>query len=452
MKNQKLFVRILCVVLSALMVLSILMMVIPVRAVSQSEIDALQEKRQVLEQKLSEQSEVINALNANSALIIDRKAALDLQISLNRENIALMEEQIAAYDQLIREKEDELDLARTAEEEQAALFRSRIRAMEEGGNVSYYSYLFDAENIADLLGRLGDINDIMHYDQQLETELRQARAEVEELKREFEQIQLEQSAVHGELDEKKQQLDAQVKAACSLIANLDSQSKDAAKELEAIEAAEKQAYQEEQRAMEAYAAEQRAAKLAAEQAAQRAAQEAAAREAAAQQAAQSTTQGSSESTGYAGTYESSYGGASAAATGDFIWPVDSTYITSNYGYRSAPTAGASSYHQAVDIGAPEGSPIYAVADGQVIVASSNGGLGNYVSIAHDGDTSTRYSHMTNYIVEPGQYVTQGQIIGYVGCTGIATGDHLDFAVTQNGESVDPLQFYDTSALVFDPTA
>lgn len=452
MKNQKLFVRILCVVLSALMVLSILMMVIPVRAVSQSEIDALQEKRQVLEQKLSEQSEVINALNANSALIIDRKAALDLQISLNRENISLMEEQIAAYDQLIREKEDELDLARTAEEEQAALFRSRIRAMEEGGNVSYYSYLFDAENIADLLGRLGDINDIMHYDQQLETELRQARAEVEELKREFEQIQLEQSAVHGELDEKKQQLDAQVKAACSLIANLDSQSKDAAKELEAIEAAEKQAYQEEQRAMEAYAAEQRAAKLAAEQAAQRAAQEAAAREAAAQQAAQSTTQGSSESTGYAGTYESTYGGASAAATGDFIWPVDSTYITSNYGYRSAPTAGASSYHQAVDIGAPEGSPIYAVADGQVIVASSNGGLGNYVSIAHDGDTSTRYSHMTNYIVEPGQYVTQGQIIGYVGCTGIATGDHLDFAVTQNGESVDPLQFYDTSALVFDPTA
>ncbi len=443
MKNQKLFVRILCVVLSALMVLSILMMVIPVRAVSQSEIDALQEKRQVLEQKLSEQSEVINALNANSALIIDRKAALDLQISLNRENISLMEEQIAAYDQLIREKEDELDLARTAEEEQAALFRSRIRAMEEGGNVSYYSYLFDAENIADLLGRLGDINDIMHYDQQLETELRQARAEVEELKREFEQIQLEQSAVHGELDEKKQQLDAQVKAACSLIANLDSQSKDAAKELAAIEAAENQAYQEEQRALEAYAAEQRAAQLAAQQAAQRAAQQA---------AAQSASQGSSESTGYAGTYESTYGGASAAATGDFIWPVDSTYITSNYGYRSAPTAGASSYHQAVDIGAPEGSPIYAVADGQVIVASSNGGLGNYVSIAHDGDTSTRYSHMTNYIVEPGQYVTQGQIIGYVGCTGIATGDHLDFAVTQNGESVDPLQFYDTSALVFDPTA
>ena len=84
MKNQKLFVRILCVVLSALMVLSILMMVIPVRAVSQSDIDALQEKRQALEKKLSEQSEVIDALNANSALIIERKAALDLQISLRQ--------------------------------------------------------------------------------------------------------------------------------------------------------------------------------------------------------------------------------------------------------------------------------------------------------------------------------------------------------------------------------
>ena len=60
--------------------------------------------------------------------------------------------------------------------------------------------------------------------------------------------------------------------------------------------------------------------------------------------------------------------------------------------------------------------------------------------------------MTNYIVQPGQYVTQGQIIGYVGQTGIATGDHLDFAVSQNGQTVNPLNYYDTSVLTFDPTA
>ena len=93
-----------------------------------------------------------------------------------------------------------------------------------------------------------------------------------------------------------------------------------------------------------------------------------------------------------------------------------------------------------------------MADGQVAVATYNNGLGNYVSIAHNGDTSTRYAHMTNFVVSPGQYVTQGQIIGYVGQTGIATGDHLDFAVMQNGQSVNPLSYYDTSVLTFDPTA
>ena len=60
--------------------------------------------------------------------------------------------------------------------------------------------------------------------------------------------------------------------------------------------------------------------------------------------------------------------------------------------------------------------------------------------------------MTSYVVQPGEYVTQGQIIGYVGATGIATGNHLDFAVTSNGQQVNPLQYYDTSALTFDPTA
>ena len=86
------------------------------------------------------------------------------------------------------------------------------------------------------------------------------------------------------------------------------------------------------------------------------------------------------------------------------------------------------------------------------VATYNQGLGNYVSIVHEDGSSTRYSHLSSYIVSPGQTVEQGQVIGYVGSTGIATGNHLDFAVIQNGEQVDPLQFYDNSALTFDPTA
>lgn len=69
-----------------------------------------------------------------------------------------------------------------------------------------------------------------------------------------------------------------------------------------------------------------------------------------------------------------------------------------------------------------------------------------------GETATRYSHMTNFIVQPGEHVKQGQIIGYVGESGIATGSHLDYAVIKNGQQVDPMQYYDESTVTYDPTA
>ncbi len=417
MKNQKFLVRFLCVFLAVLMILSVIMMVIPVRAVSENDIALLKARRVDLEKQLAEQDELIRTLTENKALIIDRKAALDKRIELNRENIDLMNEQIDAYETLIEEKAREYADAVEAENTQSDLFRKRVRAMEEGGNYSYIAFLFAAESVSDFLSRLGDIDDIMHYDRQLEDDLRESRARVDQLKKEYVRIQEEQSAVRDELTGKKELLDGQIEAACRLIESLEENTDDARAEYDAIEKAEAEAYAAEQQAIRQYAAEQYALQLAA-----RAAQ---------QQAAGGT-----------GTYA----GASGAFSGSFIWPVDSTYVSSGYGGRSAPTAGASTYHQAIDISAAAGSPIYAAADGTVTIATYNNGLGNYVSIAHDGSTSTRYSHMTNYIVQPGQYVTQGQIIGYVGATGIATGNHLDFAVTSNGQQVDPLQYYDTSAL------
>ena len=422
MKNQKFFVRFLCVLLAVLMVLSLIVFVIPARAVTEDDIARLKARRADLEKQLSEQDVLIQTLTENKSLIIDRKAALDKRIELNRESIALMTEKIDAYEAMIEEKAEEYSAAREAEEAQSELFRKRMRAMEEGGNYSYISFLFSASSVSDLLSRIGDISDIMHYDQQLEEDLRSSRATVEKLKKEYEKIQQEQSSVRNELDAKKQQLDAQVSAACQLIAELNENTENARAEYEAIERAEAEAYAAEQQAIQQYAAEQYALQMAALKAQQ---------QAAAAQAAAS-------------------GGASGAYNGSFIWPVDSTYVSSGYGERNSPTAGASSYHQAIDISAAAGSPIYAAADGQVTIATYNNGLGNYVSISHDGSTSTRYSHMTNYIVQPGEYVTQGQIIGYVGSTGIATGNHLDFAVVSNGQQVDPLQYYDTSSLYIAP--
>jgi murein DD-endopeptidase MepM/ murein hydrolase activator NlpD len=115
------------------------------------------------------------------------------------------------------------------------------------------------------------------------------------------------------------------------------------------------------------------------------------------------------------------GGSGPALDGYFAWPLDGGIITQGlHGWN------------AVDIGAPKGTPIYAAADGTVLVAKFNGGwnggYGNYVVIAHPNGTETLYAHMSSVLVSSGDSVTQGHTIGKVGMTGEATGNHLHFEV------------------------
>ena len=431
-KLQKTVFSVICIVLAVIMMLSLVITVLPAHAVDETDLERLAEKRAQLEEQLAEQEQVIQDLSDNQTLIVYRKAALDKQISLNRETIALIEEQIAVYQELIDRKEEELAAATAAETEQTALLRERIRSMEENGGYSYLAFIFDADSVPEILARAADVNDIMHYDRELEKSLQKSREDVETIKREYEIAKAEQDAINEELAARREQLNAQVGAACELIANLDELSHDAQAEYDAIAQAEEEAMRDLMKAMQEYAA---------------------------QQAAQKMWYGGASGGAAASGASTSGGGANAnntssslAFNGSFIWPVDSTYVTSRYGERSAPTAGASTNHKAIDIGASSGAPIYAAADGQVANATYNDGLGYYVSIEHDGETATRYSHMTNFIVQPGEYVKQGQIIGYVGESGIATGSHLDYAVIKNGQQVDPMQYYDESAVTYDPTA
>ena len=443
-KLQKNVFSVICVVLAVIMVLSLVITVLPANAVDETDLERLAEKRAQLEEQLTEQEQVIQGLS-NQTLIIYRKAALDKQISLNREMIALIEEQIAVYQELIDRKEEELAAATAAETEQTALLRERIRSMEENGSQSYLAFIFEADSVPEMLARAADVNDIMHYDRELEKSLQKSRENVETIKREYETAKAEQDAVNEELTARREQLNAQVTAACGLIANLDELSHNAQAEYDAIAQAEDEAMQELLKAMQEYAAQQAAQQYWSSGSA------GGGNKTSSGTTSSGTSTSGAVSSGTDGTYGNN-SNASGAFNGSFIWPVDSTYVTSRYGERSAPTAGASTNHKALDIGAKSGDPIYAAADGQVANATYNDGLGYYVSIEHDGETATRYSHMTNFIVQPGEYVKQGQIIGYVGESGIATGSHLDYAVIKNGQQVDPMQYYDESAVTYDPTA
>ena len=384
-------------------------MPLPAYAVSQAEIDDLQKKLDALEQQAQEQQDVINDLTSQKARFITRKLALDNKIEINRQMIELIGEQIEIYDEIIAEKQAELDKALEKETTQTELLRSRIRAMEENSTYSYASFIFDSSSVTELLSRIGDVNDIMHYDKTLEEEYMAAREDVESIKKSYEEARHEQELLQKELDTKQAELDAQVEAAYTMIADIETLSDDAQAEYDAIAEEEAKAEETLQEAIRKRAAEQ--AKY---------------------------NQNNNSNNGGGGNS----GGGSATSLSNLQWPVPScTLITSRFGYRVAPTTGASTYHGGLDIGAGMGASIVAAGAGDVIYAGANGGYGNCVMIDHGNGVVTVYAHMSSIGVSYGQYVTAGQYVGAVGSTGVSTGPHCHFEIRINGAQTDPAAYF-----------
>ncbi len=119
-------------------------------------------------------------------------------------------------------------------------------------------------------------------------------------------------------------------------------------------------------------------------------------------------------------------------------PVQAARLSSGFGMRFHPILGYSRLHAGVDFAASTGTPIYAVTDGRVAFAGRHGGHGNYVKLAHAGGLGTGYAHMSRIAVYAGEQVKRGQVIGYVGSTGLSTGPHLHYEVYRNCATVNPL--------------
>jgi len=130
--------------------------------------------------------------------------------------------------------------------------------------------------------------------------------------------------------------------------------------------------------------------------------------------------------------------AEQRASQALIMPVAGARITSGFGMRFHPVLGFSRMHSGTDLAAPWGSPVYAVADGIIQFVGPHGGHGNYIRMDHGGGTATGYGHLSRFAVNSGMRVRAGQVIGYVGSTGLSTGPHLHYEVFRNGASIDPM--------------
>lgn len=361
-------------------------------AVSQSQIDALEEQRDALRAEREEMQAGIDELEAQQADVLQQKAALDAQNEVYRQEIELIEEQVSLYTQLVEQKRQEVELATQAESEQLATYRRHVRAMEENGRYTYLSILFGSRSLGELMSNLDMIGEIMEADQRSYEQYTAAREQSEQIQAEYESMLTELDSRQSELETEKAALEVQIDEATQMIVDLEAQ-------LETNRAA-----YEEQLAKEA-ALEADIQEMIAELERQEAAN-------------------------------------SIVSTGTYIWPLPGYRPGSAYGWRIHPIWGDRRFHAGEDIGAPSGTPILAADSGLVTVIPDNGnGYGNYIMINHGGGRVTLYAHMSGFAVSNGATVTQGQTIGYVGSTGNSTGPHLHFEVRVNGATTDPKSYF-----------
>ena len=361
-------------------------------AVSQSQIDALEEQRDALRAEREEMQAGIDELEAQQADVLQQKAALDAQNEVYRQEIELIEEQVSLYTQLVEQKRQEVELATQAESEQLATYRRHVRAMEENGRYTYLSILFGSRSPGELMSNLDMIGEIMEADQRSYEQYTAAREQSEQIQAEYETMLTELDSRQSELETEKAALEVQIDEATQMIVDLEAQ-------LETDRAA-----YEEQLAKEA-ALEADIQEMIAELERQEAAN-------------------------------------SIVSTGTYIWPLPGYRPGSAYGWRIHPIWGDRRFHAGEDIGAPMGTSILAADSGIATVIPDNGnGYGNYIIINHGGGRTTLYAHMSGFAVSNGATVTQGQTIGYVGSTGNSTGPHLHFETRVNGATTDPKSYF-----------
>lgn len=424
------------------------------QAASRSAIESLQSQQASLSVQKAELQKKLDGIRSSQGQALNKKNLVEQQLNVLNQQIQVSEDLLAQYAQQITEKEAELEAAKAKEAQYQAEFEARVRAMEERGNVSYWSVLFQASDFSDLLDWINMIGELMDYDDQILDQLAEARQAVTQAKADLEQSRQGQQETLAQQQSQQAQLQAQQAEVDQLIQEIATQGDVYAKQIEKLEAtqddvaqqiAEAEAIYQKQLAAEKAAAEKAAAeKAAAEKAA--AEQAAKAAQAAAQKAAQQQKQQSSGSSASGSSSSSgSQSSQTTASASGFLWPIASSHrVTSPFGWRTHPITGRQHLHGGIDIAAPNGTPILAAKAGVVVISLYGSSYGNYVVLSHPDGTRTLYAHMSQRSVSAGDTVSQGQTVGLVGSTGSSTGNHLHFEIWTGSSSssrVNPMQFF-----------
>ena len=219
--TRKLFRCLLCALLSVSMLFCLLPA--PALAVTQREVDELAVQRDELRKKRKAAQEEIEELQKKQDSLLELKRALDERAEYNKQEMALNEQEIALYDQMIEDKAKDVEAARMLEEEQLERYRVRVRAMEENGGYNILALILNTTDLGELLTSMDDIGEIMQSDRELEDNYIAAREHTEAVKAEYEEYKAGLEVKQDELRAVQVQLQEEIDEALAYVAEIEKQ-------------------------------------------------------------------------------------------------------------------------------------------------------------------------------------------------------------------------------------
>ena len=365
----------------------------------QGRLDAEEQKQQKLKEEKKALEKKLDNIQDFTDDVSKYVSTLDMQMTNLLDNIDANKEDIEDIKQEIQSVNEEYDNALSRQQEQYDGMKAHIKYMYENSDSNYLVYLMKSRTLAEFLSREEYVEKVTNYDKVLLNKYQQVLDEVTIARQKAEEKQREVTATKNSLKFEKEKLEQlsdektrQIKIYQGLVADnrqnvasYAAQIADQEKEVEAIlrEGRDK--------------------------------------------ISQSEKSGDTVQI--------------MPTNGEYAWPLPvSGRITSTFGYRKAPTAGASSYHKGVDIAVNTGTNVLACKEGKVVTAAYSSSAGNYVAIYHGGGIYSYYMHCSQLKTSVGKHVEKGQVIARSGSTGISTGPHLHFAMYKSGNYVNPMYY------------
>ena len=398
--------RIIVIIVAAALLLSVMLPVLSVFAqagVTKSDIQNIKNELSDIQAQKKEAEDRLKSIRNDLSKAKEQVELIQNQVLLTEQEINVSQAMLDQYDSQIAVKESEIAELERQEEEQYQEFYQQVRWMEETGGVNYLSILFEANSFADMLDQAMLIGDIMEYSNGIIEKLKATQRDLDMAREALQTDRDAQALVQQDLEAKRDELENKRSQAQQLLNQIAASESEYAKEAKELADSEAKINKELKDAERKYAAQ-----LAALEAQQNA--------------------------------------NINMTSGDWYWPLPGRYkISSLFGGRIDPINGRRDNHTGTDIPAPGGTPIYAAKDGVVTTVNANknaSSYGYYCIISHGSGYATLYAHQNQVpIVQEGQTVSKGQVIGYVGTTGRSTGNHLHFELRINSVRNDVLKLY-----------